>query len=95
MCEPGMPMKWKKRQRGGILMSLQCKNQETEKNVPGLHKNTSHAYSQDVLSFMLGRKKCVHSGNKKGNNERQNGKNHRVVSSPTYFAHSDKLVHVD
>lgn len=35
---------------------------------PGLHKNTSHAYSQDVLSFMLGRQgKDVHTGNKKRN----------------------------
>lgn len=43
----------------------------------GLHKNTSHAYSQDVLSFMLGREgKSVHTGNKtkKRNKTTQNGK---------------------
>lgn len=30
------------------------KQEETDK-YPGLHKNAGHAYSQDVLSFMLGR----------------------------------------
>lgn len=31
-----------------------------------MHKNTGHAYSQDVLSFMLGREgKSVYTGNKK------------------------------
>lgn len=38
--------------------SLRTKTQskrETERYPGGLHKNTGHAYSQDVLSFMLGR----------------------------------------
>lgn len=40
----------------------QSENQNTEqerrrdiRGAGGLHKNTGHAYSQDVLSFMLGR----------------------------------------
>lgn len=49
----------------------QCKNQNTEQKserYPGLHRNTGHAYSQDVLSFMLGREgNNVYIGNKKEN----------------------------
>lgn len=29
--------------------------QERRREIQGLHKNTGHAYSQDVLSLMLGR----------------------------------------
>lgn len=37
--------------------SLGTKNteQERRREIQGLHKNTGHAYSQDVLSLMLGR----------------------------------------
>lgn len=50
--------------------SLRTKNteQERRREIQGLHKNTGHAYSQDVLSLMLGRDResgggrCSHRG---------------------------------
>ena len=70
-----------KKQAGGMLSFHRSDNQDTERErqrvIQGLHKNTSHAYSQDVLSFMLGREgESVHTGNKtkKGNKTTQNGK---------------------
>lgn len=49
------------RQEGSIHRS-----DNREDGQSGLHKNTSHAYSQDVLSFMLEKEgESVHTGNTK------------------------------
>lgn len=57
--------KWNEKQAGGILSFRRSENQSTEQERQ-LHKNTGHAYSQDVLSFMLGREgKSIHRGIKK------------------------------
>lgn len=73
------------RQAGGIFSSHQSDNQREKerKQDPGLHKNTSHAYSQDVLSFMLGREgKSVHTGNNNNNNKKKEIKQHKMGISP-------------
>lgn len=51
--------------------------QEEADKYPGLHKDAGHAYSQDVLSFMLGREgKSVYIWNNiNANKQRENGNN--------------------
>lgn len=60
---------WDEKQAGGIFSFHRSEKIQSERETErylGLHKNTSHAYSQDVLSFMLGREgKSVYTGNKK------------------------------
>lgn len=78
----------------------QCKNQNTEQKserYPGLHRNTGHAYSQDVLSFMLGREgKNVYIGNKKrklqnGNKSKKRHLRRKLGFTQVQHSHSPSL----
>lgn len=61
---------WNEKQ-AGCRSFHQSDNQIRSRDI-GVHKNTGHAYSQDVLSFMLGREgKSVHTGTKQKKENRR------------------------
>lgn len=82
--------RWNEKQAGlyrhsaGVRRGI--KTQEEADKYPGLHKDAGHAYSQDVLSFMLGREgKSVYIWkNLKGNKQTENGNNSEKDTKRTH-----------